>query len=115
MRTGARYLGGYIRDDETKGDWIKERMEKLERDSCALIRTDDNYSQESYSTVARAVQLEWTFLKRVKNDTGQAFTGLVKVIHKTFLPRLFYGKLTPLPNRKRSKYVFGKEIRNGIT
>ena len=26
--TDARYLGGYIGDDEPKGDWLKKWMEK---------------------------------------------------------------------------------------
>ena len=27
---GARYLGGYIRDDKSKGDWLKKLMDKWE-------------------------------------------------------------------------------------
>ena len=45
-------------DDISKGDCIKKCMEKWERDIRALIKTSYNYSQESYSVVARAVQSE---------------------------------------------------------
>ena len=40
---GTRYLGGYIEDDETKGDWPKERMEKWERDIRSLRKTANKY------------------------------------------------------------------------
>ena len=78
--TGTRYLGGYIGDEKSKGDWIKKQTEKWERDICALIKTVDKYTQESYATVACAVQSECIFLQLVMKDTIQAFTGMEKVL-----------------------------------
>ena len=31
--TGARYLGGYIGEDESKSDWLRERTLKWEKTS----------------------------------------------------------------------------------
>ena len=62
MVTGARFLGGYIRDDESKCDWLKERTEKLKRDICGIRKTTNDYPQESYDVVACAVQSERIFL-----------------------------------------------------
>ena len=76
MGTGAHDLGGYIGDDRSKYDCIKERTEKLEGDICALRKTANEYPQKSYSTVARAVQPEWICLKCVTKDMGHALTGL---------------------------------------
>ena len=52
----------------------------VDRDICDLIKTADIYPQKISAAIARAVQLEWIFLQRVKNYTGQAFTGLEKVL-----------------------------------
>ena len=38
--TGARYLGGYIGDDESKVDWIKKRTEKWERKIHAVTKAE---------------------------------------------------------------------------
>ena len=70
------YIVGYNRDDVSKGDWPKNRMEKWEGDINSLIKMVDKYPQSSYAAVACAVQSEWIFLQCVTNDTGQAFTGL---------------------------------------
>ena len=43
--TGARYLGGYIRDDESKCDWIKNRTEEWESNIRVLSKTADKYHQ----------------------------------------------------------------------
>ena len=68
---GARYLDGYIGDDESKGDWLKKRMDKLEEDISAVAKTAERYPQESYATLACAIQLEWIFFQRVTKDKGQ--------------------------------------------
>ena len=57
----------------------------------------DKYPQESYSAVAHEIQSECIFLKRVTKDTGQAFTGMEKVLRETFLPHIFFGKSKTLP------------------
>ena len=53
---GARYLGSYIRDDESKRDWLKERTETWERNICMIRKTAGKYTQESYAAVERAIQ-----------------------------------------------------------
>ena len=74
-----------------KGDWIKKRIQKWERGICALIKTVDKYTQESYATVACAVQSERIFLQLVTKGKRQAFTGMEKVLLETFLPHIFFG------------------------
>ena len=34
------------------------------------------YTHEIYATVVCAIQWEWTFLQRIKKNTGDAFTGV---------------------------------------
>ena len=89
-------------------------MDKWERDICELRKTADKYHQESYATVERAVQLEWTFLKLVKKDTGQALTSLGKVLWETFLPRIFFGKQKILPPIVGALFFSVKKIGLGL-
>ena len=92
MCTDARYLGGYIREKESKRR-LDERAyaavgEKHQHDQ--QNRTE--YTQESYAAVLRAIQSELIFLQRVTIDMGGAFAGVEKMIWETFLPRLLFGK-----------------------
>ena len=59
-------------------------MEKWEIGIRAFRKTVEKYPQESYAMVYRVVQLEWIFLQRVTKDTGQAFTGMEKVLQEFF-------------------------------
>ena len=92
MCTGARYLGGYTRDDVSKFYWLKNCTEKWERDIRAIRKTANKYSQESYAAVDRVVQPEWIFWQHATKDTGQEFMETVKVLWETYLPLIFFGK-----------------------
>ena len=37
--TGARYIGGFIKDDESKHEWLKVRMSKWKRSICKISKT----------------------------------------------------------------------------
>ena len=56
--TGARYLGGYIGDDESKTDWLRESTLTWERNINTISKTVGKYPQESYAEVVRAIQSE---------------------------------------------------------
>ena len=105
---GARYIGGYIGDDKTKGDRLKEHKEKWERYICALRKISNKCPQESYAAVAHVVQLKWIFLQCMTNKMAKDFTGLGKVLRETFLACIFFGNLNPPPNCRSSKYIFGE-------
>ena len=51
MCTGARYLGGFIGDDEYKRDWLKDRTETWERNIHMISKNSDKCPQESYSSL----------------------------------------------------------------
>ena len=90
-------------------------MYKWEGDIHALRKTSDKYHQESYPVVAFAFQLDWIFLQHVMKDTGQAFTGMEKVLQGEQFPRLFFVTHIPSLHRRSSKYVVGKESWTGPT
>ena len=54
--TGTRYLGGYIGDDKSKRDWLRERTLTWEKSIKTISKTAGKYPQESYAAVVRAIQ-----------------------------------------------------------
>ena len=42
---GARYLGGYIKDDEYKHDWLKNSAETWEQNICNIRKNAGKYTQ----------------------------------------------------------------------
>ena len=90
--TGAHYIGGCTGYDESRRDCMKRRTKTWERGNCTIRKTAWKYPQEIYATVVRAIQSEWIFLKRVTNNTGDAFSGEGKMIQETILPFLFFVK-----------------------
>ena len=112
---GTRCIGGYIRDDNYKRDWLRECILTWEKNIITMSETVGKYPQDIYSAVVRAIQSEWTFLQRVTWNTGDAFAGVDKIIQETFLPRLFFRKtkiLSPIVGALSTipvnKYGLGK-------
>ena len=93
---GSHYLRGYIRDDKSKRDWLRECTLTWEKKIRTIRKTAGKYPQESYSAVVRGIQSDWIFLQRVTWDTGDAFAGVENIIRETFLPSLFFGKMKTL-------------------
>ena len=89
--TSELYLRGYIGDDKSKRDWMRERTLTWEKNTNTIRKTAGKYPKENYSALVRTIQSAWIFLQRVTWDTGEAFTGVEKIIQETFLPRLFFG------------------------
>ena len=56
--TGAHSLGKYIRDDKSKGGWLKTQKNKWDRNICAVTNTTGKFTEESYTAVVHAIQLE---------------------------------------------------------
>ena len=81
---GARYLGGYIRENESKRNCLRERTLTWEKNINTISKNAGKYPQESYVAVVRAIQSEWIFLQHVTWDTGDEFTGVEKMILENF-------------------------------
>ena len=76
MCTGPCYLGGYIGDDRSKRDWLRECTLTWEKDISKISKTEGKYTHESYAAVVRVIQAELVFLKNVTWDTADAFAGV---------------------------------------
>ena len=55
--TCVPYLGGYIRDSNSKRDWMIEHKETWEKNSCTILKTVGKYPQASNAAVVCAIQL----------------------------------------------------------
>ena len=118
--TGAHYLGGYIGDDESKHNWLRERTLTWEKNISKTRKPAGKYPQESYAKVVCSIQPEWIFLQRVTWDTGDTFAGVERIIWEIFLPCLFFGNtktlypvvgaLSTMPFKK-----FGMGLLNPVT
>ena len=54
--TSARYLGGYIGDDESKHGWLRERTLTRDKNTNRISKTAGKYHQESYAALVRMIQ-----------------------------------------------------------
>ena len=108
---GAIYFGGYIRDDESKYEWLKERVDTWDQKICTIRKTAGKYPEESYATVVRAIQLEWIFLQNITTNMGDMFAGVETMIQETFFTRILLGnKKTPITHIRIYKYNDGQAI-----
>ena len=94
--TGARYLGGYIGDGDSKQYWLRESTLTWDMNIHTIRKTMGKYPQESYATVVHAIQPEWIFLQCITWDMAEAFVGVEKMIRETFLPHIFFRKTKTL-------------------
>ena len=94
--TGARYIGDYIREDQSKSNWLRDHTLTWEKNIGTIRETMGRYPQESYAAVARVIQSEWIFLQRVTWDTGVPFAGMEKMLWGKNCPSLFIGKTKTL-------------------
>ena len=60
--TGVRYLGDFIRNDNSKRDWLLDHTLKWENNIRTISETVEKYTEEIYAAVVRAIKLEWIFL-----------------------------------------------------
>ena len=108
-----RYLGNFIRDNDSKRDWLQYHRAIWENDICMTRKTGVKYTQEIHTAVAQAIQLEWIFLQHVKKHgirvcgSGEDYSGNLFA-----LPILRKIKISPIHCRNL-KYIFVKKSRSG--
>ena len=103
---------GFIGDDKSKCDWLKNLTELWERNVHTIRKTAGKCTEESYTTVVSAIQLEWIFLQRITKNMGDVFAGMEKMLQESFLSYLFFvnskslspivGTISMIPVRKAS-------------
>ena len=112
--TGARYIVGFIGDNDSKHDWFEKHTETWERNITNTRKTAVKDPQESYAAVVCANQWEWVFLQRVTKNTEDEFTSVEKILWETLFASTLIKKIiiSHTPHRS-SKYNVGQETRPG--
>ena len=84
MCTGVRYLGGFIIDDESKCDKLKEKTDTWEQNIHTIKKIAGKHPQEGYSTLVCTIQLERIFVQHVTKNTGDMLMGVEKMLQENF-------------------------------
>jgi hypothetical protein len=89
VRTGNRYLGGFVGEDEALNEWLAEKTEFWEEAVTDLTSVAKVFPQAAYSDLQKSLQQEWQFVQRVKKGIGNEFASIEQTLARTFLPTLF--------------------------
>jgi hypothetical protein len=89
VTTGARYLGGFIREQSALKEWVEEKVQHWKGAVAELASAATKFPQAAYPGLQQSLQQEWEFMQRVVKDIGGNFPDAEKEMSQTFLPALF--------------------------
>ena len=112
--TGARYLGGYIKDDESKRDWLRKRTLTWEKNINTISKTMGKYPQEIYarSSTCNPIRMDISSTRHLvhgRRVCGSGEDDLGNLLALSFLRK----NENPLPYSGSFKYNASQEIRTG--
>ena len=96
IRSGERYLGSFVGDEEEKVSWVKEKMMEWEEGVKHIGVVAKHQPQCAYAGFQRALQQEWHFIQRNIDMDGSHCEGLEKAIDEDLLTQFFD---TEIPNQ----------------
>ena len=97
--TGIRYLGGYVGEWETEGQWLQEKVEGWAESVRTLAGVAHKHLQSAYAGLQKSLQQEWAFVQRVTPGISNVFRPVEEENAKAFLPALFEGVGDGAPGR----------------
>ena len=100
MVMGSRYLGGYIGERKTEGQWVQEKVEGWADSVRTLTGMARKHPQSAYAGLQKSLQQEWAFVQQVTPGISNAFGPVEEEIAKAFLPALFEGVGDGAPGRE---------------
>ncbi len=89
VKTGNRYLGGFIGEEEALNEWLGEKTKFWTEAVTDLTSVTQAFPQAAYSGLQKSLQQEWQFVQRVTKGIGPEFASVEQTLAKTFLPTLF--------------------------
>ena len=89
LKTGHRFLGGFLGEASTRHEWLKDLISKWESGVQELAYVASSYPQTAYAGLQKSLQQEWQYIQRVSEDIAEYFAPIEESICKTFLPALF--------------------------
>ena len=97
--TGSLYLGGFIGERETEGQWVQTKVVGWADSVRTLAGVSRNHPQSAYAGLQNSLQQEWAFVQQVTPGIGDAFGPVEEDIAKAFLLALFEGVGNGAPGR----------------
>jgi hypothetical protein len=86
---GERYLGGFVRGEKEKEQWLLKKVEEWARCVKILGHIAKRYPQTAYAGFVTCLQAEWQYVARTTPSIGALFDPVERAIRNTFLPSLF--------------------------
>ena len=62
--TGSRYIGGYVGERETEGQWVQEKVEGWREYVSTLAGVARKHPQSAYEGLQKSLKQEWAFVQR---------------------------------------------------
>jgi hypothetical protein len=88
VKTGERYLGGFIDEPAAQDEWLDRKIQYWSKAMAGLAVAAAKFPQSAYSGLQRSLQQEWQFVQRIVKDIGGKFPFVEKEMNQTFLPAL---------------------------
>ena len=92
--TGQRFLGGFIGDHESCGEYVEQRVEMWMQCVEKLTKTAESQPQAAHVALTKSLQFEWSYLQRVVPNCAEAFGPLCNTINQKLLPTVLGGTLS---------------------
>ena len=89
LKTGDRYLGGFVGEAPARDEWLKNLISKWASAVQELALVASSYPQTAYAGLQKSLQQEWQYLQRVSEGVADHFSPIEKAISNNFLPALF--------------------------
>lgn len=96
IRSGARYLGGFIGTEEESRQHVMDKVKDWEAAVGELTKVAWKEPQAAFSGFTRSLQSEWTFIQRVLPDMDSCFLPLAESIRDSLIPALFGYQSLPI-------------------
>ena len=94
--TGMYYLGGFIGNDKSKCDWLKDLTTKREK---KIVQSPKQWGKSPGELRCGGLcnTIIMDIFATCEKDTGYTFMGVWKILWENFMSRLFFGKYKALP------------------
>ena len=89
IRTGCRYLGGFIGEQDARDLWLTEKISFWTDAIGVLSSIAKRFPQTAYAGLQQSLQQQWQFVQRVTKGTGTVFANVEQALASSFLPALF--------------------------
>ena len=86
--TGARYLGGHVGTEESKLEWVREKINIWTAAVRSLAKVARSSPHCAFVGLVKSLQSEWIHLQRVLDGIVDEFGPIEQALSATFLPSL---------------------------